>query len=507
MKNKSILLPAILLVAIASTLIIASCNKKFDAPPGYIAPDITPNISIKALKSLHTLHGYNPINSNYIIAGIVVGDDKNGNLYKEICIRDSTGGIAVLLDGTNLYTSYPAGRQVFIKCNGLYLSDYGHAIQLGMINMTVPTNPTITGIPATLFDTYVVKGSLNNIVTPKVVAITDLLNNASDSLQSELLQLNNVQFRPADTGHIYADTSAAKLSISDTILDCSGNAITVYTSGYSNFAGVKPPQGNGSIAFVFTPYWNSSDTKRTPELIIVDTNKVQLYGPRCTGGNGGGGTGGGTSGGGGTSNTTPVSSIRSLYSGNNAPFSTTMQVGGIVISDATNKNLSAGNIIIQSGRVGISLYFGSSAATTNFNIGDSIVFTVTTADSLLNYDGSLEIKFRYSSSLPTAAVSTGNVITPQTLTIAQLNAALSSAPSSFENVLVKITGATASGGTTYSGSKTLSDASGNITLYTASGATFAGTTLPAGSHTWTGYAQYYKGTSKEFIIRNTEDVQ
>jgi len=53
----------------------------------------------------------------------------------------------------------------------------------------------------------------------------------------------------------------------------------------------------------------------------------------------------------------------------------------------------------------------------------------------------------------------------------------------------------------------LGDGSGTITLYTHSCANFAGQTLPAGAKTWTGYGVNFRGTTKEFLIRNTSDVQ
>ena len=143
--------------AVFIVMVILSCNRKFDEPPGFVTPDITPNTTIKTLKAMHTLSAYEQITTDIIISGIVVGDDKSGNLYKEICLQDSTGGITVKLDAGNLYAQYPVGRQVFIKCKGLWLSDYGKLIQLSAIDNSVPGNPASTGIPSALFDNYLVK--------------------------------------------------------------------------------------------------------------------------------------------------------------------------------------------------------------------------------------------------------------------------------------------------------------------------------------------------------------
>ena len=82
-----------------------------------------------------------------------------------------------------------------------------------------------------------------------------------------------------------------------------------------------------------------------------------------------------------------------------------------------------------------------------------------------------------------------------------------SAAGNLDCVLVKISNATASGNATYSGSNTLTDASGTITLYTSATALFSGTALPSGPKNWTGQGKNYNGTTKEFLIRNTSDVQ
>ena len=279
-RNSFLYLTAIIAIAIIS---FVACSRKFDAPPGYIAPNITPNSTIKALKAMHKSGGYEQITTNIIISGIVVGDDKSGNLYKQICIQDSTCGLTVSLDGSNLYGQYPVGRQVFIKCNGLWLSDYGKLIQLGSIDQSTPNNPAATGIPSALIDNYLVKGSLGNTVTPKTVTISQLnaaataanSNPASDTLQSTLITLASAQFQTV--GLLYSDTSSSKNAVSRTVMDCGGYTTVAYTSGYSNFAGAPLPTGNGPITAIYVPY------KTTSELLIRDTSDVKFTGSRCSG--------------------------------------------------------------------------------------------------------------------------------------------------------------------------------------------------------------------------------
>ncbi|MBS1580509.1 MAG: hypothetical protein JST29_12825 [Bacteroidetes bacterium] len=475
MKKQSFLKISILSL-IATITVLASCNKKFDEPPVPGNPNITANTTIKALKAMHSIGGFENLNTDIVISGIVVGNDKNGNLYKQICIQDATGGITVLLDASNVYAQYPVGRQIFIKCKGLYLSDYGKLIQLGMIDNSVPGNPSLTGIPSTLFDNYIIKGSLGNVVTPKVVTISQL----NDTLQSTLIQINNVEYQASDTSRTYADTSAAKSSVNLTLNECTGARVITYTSGYANFAGIKPPKGNGSITCIYFIY------RTTPELIIRDTSDVQLTGPRCAA----------------SATVLSIAQLRSMYTGSDLTLGA-YKIRGVVISDATNKNLSAGNIVIQNTGTnpsGIDLFFGAAATTTAFNIGDSIEVNIT-GGTLSSYNGMLQVKLS-AAALPSGTLATGITVTPTTTTIAQLNSNIAT----IENTLIKIVSATATSasGTTYAGNQTLTDASGTVTLYTAAAATFAGATLPTGCSNWVGIPSRY--TTNQFAIRNTSDV-
>lgn len=290
MKYNKITVIISLVIIITTAIILMACNKKFDAPPNIpltlVDTSITNHlISISTLKKRHTITGLEAITDNCIITGIVGGDDENGNLYKQITLQDSTGGIAIILDRSSLYIDYPVGRRLYIKCRGLYISDYNHSIQLGSLNSSVPTNLAITSIPAPLFDQFIIKGSLSNPITPTLVTLAQLNTMAllsaadivaKDTLQSVLVQLNDVELAVTDLNLIYADTSAAKKSVNRNITDCKGTAgVVLYTSGFANFAGFTPPTGKGSIVGIYTPY------KTTAELVVRDTSDVKLYDTRC----------------------------------------------------------------------------------------------------------------------------------------------------------------------------------------------------------------------------------
>lgn len=292
MKNKNFLLFGTLLMVVFATIITISCNKKFDEPPtsAQIEPDTSVTnhiISVKDLKLKHTIGGLEEITDNVYLKVTVSADDKSGNLYKSLAVQDLTGGIMLKLDRSNLYTDYPVGRKLYIKCKGLYISDYNHSIDLGVLDNSTPGSPALGSIPAVFFETYITKYTLGDTVTikPKVVTLAQLKSVAAltginiikkDTLQNVLIKLEKVQFANSDTGYIYSDTSAAKKSVSRNLIDCDGiSGVVLYTSGFSDFASVKIPNGKGSITGIYVPY------NKTAEVIIRDTSDVKLDTLRC----------------------------------------------------------------------------------------------------------------------------------------------------------------------------------------------------------------------------------
>ncbi len=264
---------AVIMVATAFTF--SSCKKNFDNPPGPVDPAIVANTSIKALKAMHLSAGaYDVITSDIIISGIVVADDKSGNLYKQLFIQDATGGLQIMLDANSLYGTYPVGRRIFIKCKDLCISDYNKTMMLG-VKAIVAGSPSLEAIPANLISKYVIGGSLNNPVVPKLVTYADLggtsTTNMQDPLIGTLIQLDNYRFSvPTGT---YSDTSAYKSTVNRDINSCGSQTLIVRTSAYANFAAKSVASGRGSILAIYTVFGN------TRQLIIRDTTDVRFTDP------------------------------------------------------------------------------------------------------------------------------------------------------------------------------------------------------------------------------------
>jgi hypothetical protein len=248
------------------------CHKKFDAPPVYIGPEISANLSIRDLRSKQVSGSFGYITEDWIIEGIVIADDSKDNFYKSIVLQDSTGGITIRMDGFGLYADYPVGRRLAVKLKGLYLGDYARMVQLGGgVDWSDPRYPKLRPIPVPLFSRFIVKKALNQPVAVHRVRLDEL----GDSLQSCLVQLDQLEFAVTDTGKTYAD-AINKSSSNATVKSCSGGSAYVRTSGFSRFAGAKIPRGNGSIMAVYSVFGSSR------QLLLRDTSDVQLTGLRCT---------------------------------------------------------------------------------------------------------------------------------------------------------------------------------------------------------------------------------
>ena len=462
-------------ICILSLTVFVCCNKKFDEPPVSGDPDIKPTLSVQELKSKHTIGNIDALTSDDVISGVVVADDKSGNFYKQIIIQDSTGGIAIRMDGSNLYTDYPTGRKIFIKLKGLYLGDYNKSIQLGAgIDNSNPSSLNVTPIAPLLFNKYIIKGSLDNKITPVVVTPDDL----NDSYQNTLVQLNNYQFAVADTSKTYADKTQASSAVSYSLKTCSNKSITLRTSSYASFAGINVPNGNGSITGIYTTFGSSK------QLYIRDTSDVQFTNKRCDAI---------------TATLTNISDIRAMFKGTSIAIPEDLKIKGIVISDRAKSNINNKNLVLQQGNnlAGITLRF---IDTHTYNLGDELEVNVSGL-SLEEYNGLLEI----------TNVPAENVIKTGTGTISPRVTGIADLLNNFEtweSTLITLQNVSITGGTngTWQGITNITDATGVIKNNTDVTALFAAVNYPTGGVTSFMAITTQLNGEKELMLRDTSEV-
>ena len=229
-------------------------------------------ISIRSLRKLHNFGAVEGLTHSIYIKGVVVANDEHDNIYKSLCVQDSTGGIVLLLDGVSLYQSYPVGSLIRINLKNLYLTDYRKMVQLAASVDTSSGSLVSVGIPAPLYSKYISILKENSPIVPLMV----VPKNLSDTLQGRLIKIVGVEFAANDTAQTYADKKN-KIGASRALKFCTGGTIYLRTSGYADFAGVKLPTGNGELVGIYSVF----NTEK--QILLRDTSDILFRGKRCTG--------------------------------------------------------------------------------------------------------------------------------------------------------------------------------------------------------------------------------
>ncbi len=87
-------------------------------------------LSIRALKSLYRGTPIK-ITEQVVVEGVVVGTDRYGELYHQLILQDTTGGVVFSIDKARLYEIYSVGDSLRINCCGLTIGSYGHSVRVG----------------------------------------------------------------------------------------------------------------------------------------------------------------------------------------------------------------------------------------------------------------------------------------------------------------------------------------------------------------------------------------
>lgn len=453
-----------------------ACSPKYDQPPTVSTDSLQSNMTIRQLKQLHSAGKFEKIDQDAIVEGVVVADDKSGNFYQSIVLQDNTGGLVVRIAGSSLYSSYPIGRKLYIKTKGLFLGDYGGTIQIGGgIDSSLSYSTQLAGIAIGLIDKFIVKGTFNQFVEPRIIEPSQLTDNIYDTLQSTLVAIDHLQFNDADLMQTFADATKQVSAVSFVLQNCNGSAVALRNSSYATFANVNVPKGNGRLTGIFSLY--NSDK----QIIIRDTSDLTFNNSRCNLQLAD------------TNKITTIKSVRNLYKGKTivVPFGTVIK--GTVISDA--KNEATGNYKIEDVNGGGIILYGVNL--TNLAFGKSYIIDIGGA-SLEQFGSELEItKLTANKIYPTSPMA----IIPRITTIAQINDSLESWASSLvqlQNVNISTPMVTSSGRT-----YTIMDRSGSVETFVRSTAAF---NLQAGlANTITGYVSLNQG-KLQLVLRNKEDV-
>lgn len=253
-------------ILLGLTLLIYSCKKEYDHPPLKGINDGA-KITIKKMKeripTFASSYAYTFKGGDTNLYCTVISDEVNGNFYQQVFAQDDAGGAIQinLKESGGVYT----GDNIRINLNQISLVSANNMIYLDSVDASKS----------------IVKISSGNRVQPKTTTLSQLLTYSANpghtaSLQSQLVELNGVEFKPNPLYSTFAD-AIGKTSVNQTLTTCeAGQTLILRTSGRSNFAGKSLPNGNGKIIGIVTQY-NS-----TMQLTLRDYKEVNMIGPLCS---------------------------------------------------------------------------------------------------------------------------------------------------------------------------------------------------------------------------------
>ncbi len=208
------------------------------------------------------------------VYGVVVGNDKSGNIYKNLIIEDtSKGGMVIYIDNTKLYNDYYVGQKVYVKLKGLYLYNYS-----GLPEIISSVDGTGKSVPIPSGDAgkYIVKGNYPNTTVTATAATLSAIKSNPSAYLSSLVTMSNVQFDSLSKGVVYANPATTASATNRTIETCDHlTTAIVRTSGYANFISALTPTGNGTITAIVSIF------NGTLQFTIRDQTDVSLTGTRC----------------------------------------------------------------------------------------------------------------------------------------------------------------------------------------------------------------------------------
>ncbi len=277
--------------------------------PTLLNPNINPTLRFRDVVSLWEQEGgyveFDADGELAIIEGYVISSDESGNFFEELIIQNSTDGndaiitladnstppnprlgFRISLDRQNLAETFPFGRKVYIKLNGLAVD-----VENGTFNIGYPNVSEITQIPNGLVEGFIIPGEVVETISPKVVSILDV----TEDDENTWVQFSDVQIKRNLLELTYSAEPADNFDGLRTLESCQESAsIELQTSTFASFKALPVPQNRGNINGVFTrDFSNDFNVLIINSPQDVDFNNTDRCDPdflECTGASGGGST-------------------------------------------------------------------------------------------------------------------------------------------------------------------------------------------------------------------------
>ena len=187
------------LISCCLLLLLAGCVSKngFDRDDGE-SPGGDP-VSVAYLKSLY--RGYPlRVTDDVELRVVVTANDAYGAFRNTLVVQDATGGIEVKVGGRDLFTVFPVGQSVRIRCQGLVLGDYGGVVSLGAASDDSAYENGF--IPQSVWPQFLKKQGGVTDIRPDTLVFSDL----AAAWVSRYVAFERVQFVDAECSENWCDT-------------------------------------------------------------------------------------------------------------------------------------------------------------------------------------------------------------------------------------------------------------------------------------------------------------
>ena len=246
----------------------------------YGTPDLSNDcVNIAATKSVQEIatlansSAQQYTNSDFIEA-YVTSTDEGGNFYKSISFVsvDGAKGFTMPIDSYNLYTEFEPGRKVTINMQNRY---FHYKNQISSLEIGSLYEGSVGRISGVEYKDVILRSCDKVDEETLVQHIT--LSDINDTYLHKLVEFDEVQFANASLGHTYHDEALSYVDATATnhsLIDATGNSITVRNSAFATFASEEIPSENGKVRGVLTKY------NGTFQLMLRTLNDVKLTNPR-----------------------------------------------------------------------------------------------------------------------------------------------------------------------------------------------------------------------------------
>ena len=188
-------------------------------------------------------HRYSKDENLLWLEAYVISSDAAGNFYKEVYLQDAPenpqSAMRLLLDQTAIHNSYPVGRRVFVKLNGL-----GAGLHRGVLTLGIYQTDGIENLPQYLIPEHLMGSDQDFEIQPKTINVSDF----EEEVVGQWIQLEEVQFSDAERGRTFAAQAYDQFDGERRLLQCqSHHNVWLSTSTFSKFKSVVIPQKRGSL--------------------------------------------------------------------------------------------------------------------------------------------------------------------------------------------------------------------------------------------------------------------